>query len=451
MRLAMLSPIAWRTPPRHYGPWESVVSVLNDALVNRGVDVTLFASGDSITQGQLKAVCPRGYEENKDLIPKVGECLHISSLFEQADEYDLIHNHFDYLPLTYSHMTSTPMLTTIHGFSSTGILPVYEKYNKGSFYVSISDADRAPSLDYLATVHHGIDLNQFTFQGEPQNYLLFMGRIHHDKGAREAIEIAKASNCKILMAGIIQDEDYYRQYVEPELVLGKVEFIGSVGPQQRNALLGGAKALLHPINFDEPFGLSVIEAMACGTPVIAINRGSMAELLQDGVNGYLVESVAQAITAVRQLPKLNRADCRLHVERFFNVDRMIDAYLSVYQQIIDKTARESHRPWGNYQVLADEANYKVKEIVVLPSERLSLQRHRRRAEHWLILEGDAEVTINKQVLQLHQGQSIDIPLGSKHRIANLSNRVPLRFIEVQTGDYFGEDDIERFEDDYARA
>jgi glycosyltransferase involved in cell wall biosynthesis len=276
-------------------------------------------------------------------------------------------------------------LTTIHGFSSPGILPVYEKYNKKVFYVSISDADRAATLDYLATVHHGIDLTQFSFQAEPQNYLLFLGRIHHDKGAREAIEIARAANCKLLMAGIIQDQDYYQQYVEPQLVPGKIEFIGSVDPQRRNKLLGGAKALLHPINFNEPFGLSVIEAMACGTPVIAVNRGSMAELIKHGFNGFLVENVAQAVAAVAQLNTLKRADCRQHVEQFFNVDRMVDAYLKLYQQIIDKTARESHRPWGYYQVLADDARYKAKEIVVSPGKRLSLQRHQRRAEHWLII------------------------------------------------------------------
>jgi glycosyltransferase involved in cell wall biosynthesis len=451
MRIALLSPIAWRTPPRHYGPWENVVSLLNEGLVKRGVDVTLFASGDSITDGKLQFVCSQGYEENKDLIPKVAECLHVSALFEQGNYYDLIHNHFDYLPLTYSHMTTTPVLTTIHGFSSPKILPVYEKYNGESFFVSISDADRAPTLDYLATVHHGIDLKQFTFQAQSQNYLLFLGRIHHDKGAREAIEIAKATNTKLLMAGIVQDTDYYHKYIEPQLVPGKIEFVGSVDSPQRNKLLGGAKALLHPINFNEPFGLSVVEAMACGTPVIAINRGSMAELIKDGVNGFLVDNVAQAITAVGELYSIQRADCRDRVERLFSVDRMVDDYLKLYQKIIDKTARESHRPWGYYQILANKAGYKAKEIVVSPNKRLSLQRHRRRAEHWLIISGHAEVTIDEQVLPLQQGQSIDIPVGVKHRIANPSDIDPLHFVEVQTGDYFGEDDIERFADDYGRA
>jgi hypothetical protein len=173
MRIAMLSPIAWRTPPRHYGPWESVTSLLTEGLVARGHDVTLFATEDSQTSGKLHAVCPRGYEEDPVLIPKVWECLHISELFEHADAYDMIHNHFDFLPLTYSGMTTTPVVTTIHGFSSPRILPVYKKYNGKTFYVSISDADRSPDLDYIKTIHHGLDIRQFDFQPAPDDTLLF--------------------------------------------------------------------------------------------------------------------------------------------------------------------------------------------------------------------------------------------------------------------------------------
>ena len=191
MRIAMLSPIAWRTPPRHYGPWESVVSLLTEGLIAKGVDVTLFATADSKTKGKLRAVCKAGYEEDEHGDPKVLECLHISSLFEVADEFDLIHNHFDFSPLTYSNLVTTPIVTTIHGFSSPRILPVYEKYNSNAYYVAISKADRSAKLDYISTIHHGIDLNEFTFNATPEDYLLFFGRIHPDKGAKEAIEIAR--------------------------------------------------------------------------------------------------------------------------------------------------------------------------------------------------------------------------------------------------------------------
>ena len=337
MRIAMLSPIAWRTPPRHYGPWESIVSLLTEGLVSRGHSVTLFATGDSQTAGNLHSVCPRGYEEDRSSIPKVWECLHISELFEQAGRFDIVHNNFDYLPLTYSGLVATPVVTTIHGFSSPGILPVYKKYNGKTFYVSISNADRSPELDYIKTIHHGIDINLFDFEPDPEDYLLFFGRIHNDKGAREALEIARACNKKIVLAGIIQDDDYYRQFVEPHLDNEKAVYLGSVGPEERNKLLGRAAALLHPINFNEPFGLSVIESMACGTPVIAFDRGSMSELIQNGKNGFLVKTVDEAVDAVYHIKEIDRTYCRRHVVRSFTADRMIDEYSDVYKTILTAT------------------------------------------------------------------------------------------------------------------
>ena len=334
MNIAVLAPIAWRTPPRHYGPWENVASLLTEGLVSRGHDVTLFATADSQTSGILHAVCPRGYEEDRELIPKVWECLHISELFEQGDGYDIIHNHFDYLPLTYSRLTTTPLVTTIHGFSSPGILPVYKKYNPSVFYVSISNADRSPDLDYIKTVHHGIDIRLFDFQPAPDDYLLFFGRIHNDKGARQALEIARACGKKLIVAGIIQDKTYYDRYLAPHIDGGTVTYVGSVGPAARNRLLGKACALLHPIQFDEPFGLAVVESMACGTPVIAFNRGSMPELIKNDKNGFLVDTVEEAINAVAYIPAIDRVDCRRHVEQHFTAERMIQDYLQVYKTIL---------------------------------------------------------------------------------------------------------------------
>ena len=334
MHIAMLSPIAWRTPPRHYGPWENVTSLLTEGLVSRGHDVTLFATADSQTSGRLHAVCPRGYEEDRSLIPKVWECLHISELFEDAGAYDIIHNQFDFLPLTYTGMNSTPVVTTIHGFSSPGILPVYKKYNGSVFYVSISDADRSPDLDYIKTIHHGIDIRQFDFQPVPEDYLLFFGRIHKDKGTREALEIARACGKRLILAGIIQDRAYYDQYVAPHVDNDNVVYVGSVGPVERNRWLGNAFALLHPIRFDEPFGLSVIESMACGTPVIAFNLGSMPELIENGKNGFLVDNVEAAIEALTRIKEIERNACRSHVEQHFTVNRMVNEYISTYEVIL---------------------------------------------------------------------------------------------------------------------
>jgi glycosyltransferase involved in cell wall biosynthesis len=336
MRIAMLSPIAWRTPPHHYGPWERFVSLLTEALVEKDVDVTLFATADSKTRARLHAVCERGYEEDRSIDPKVWEGLHISEVFERAEEFDLIHNSFDFLPLTYSGIVSTPVLTTIHGFSSPRILPVYRKYNGKVFYVSISDADRSPELDYIATIHHGIDLENFTFQPEHGDYLLFFGRIHNDKGTREAIEIAKRTGRKLVIAGVIQDQEYFEQRVEPHLGGESITYVGSAGPERRDELLGNAYALLHPINFDEPFGFSVVESMACGTPVIAMNRGSMPELIENGVNGLLVSSVEEAADAVEEVGNIDRARCREVVEKRFTAGRMADKYIEVYKKILEK-------------------------------------------------------------------------------------------------------------------
>jgi len=340
MHIAMLSPIAWRTPPRHYGPWENVASLLTEGLVARGHDVTLFATGDSQTSGTLHAVCPRGYEEDRSIMPKVWECLHISELFEHAENFDIIHNNFDFLPLTYTGLISTPVVTTIHGFSSPGILPVYKKYNSKVFYVSISDSDRSPDLDYIKTIHHGIDLKQFDFQPEPDDYLLFFGRIHNDKGAKEALEIARACNKKLILAGIIQDQAYYDQYVAPHIANDKVIYAGSVGPVERNRLLGKACALLHPIQFDEPFGLSIIESMACGTPAIAFNKGSMPELIEHGKNGFLVSGSEEAVEHVARIKSIDRLDCRQAVEDRFTVDSMVEKYIDVYTEVHEKVHKD---------------------------------------------------------------------------------------------------------------
>lgn len=336
----MLSPIAWRTPPRHYGPWESVVSLLTEGLVKRGEDVTLFATADSRTAARLHAVCPAPYEEDRGVDPKVWECLHISEVFERAADFDLIHNHFDFLPLTYSGLVATPVVTTIHGFSSSRILPVYKKYDGRVHYVSISDADRSPELSYTATVHHGIELSDFTFRARHGEYLLFFGRIHHDKGVREAIQIARQAGRKLILAGVIQDEDYYGESVEPYLDGDRAVYVGSAESARRDELLGGALALLHPINFEEPFGLSVVEAMACGTPVVATNRGSMCEVVADGRTGFLVDTADEAAEAVGRVRELDRRECRRHVEEHFTVDKMVEGYLDVYRRVLEKSLIE---------------------------------------------------------------------------------------------------------------
>jgi glycosyltransferase involved in cell wall biosynthesis len=343
MRIAMLAPISWRVPPRHYGPWERVVSLLTEGLLARGVDMTLFATADSVTRAELVAVCPRPYSEDPTIDAKVWECLHISEVFERAGEFDLIHNHFDFLPLTYSGLISTPVLTTIHGFSSERIVPVYEKYNGKTYYVSISDADRHARLDYVATVYHGIPLEEFTLRRERGDYLLFFGRIHPDKGAAEAIEVARRAGRRLLIAGIIQDRGYFQREVEPWLDGDRVRYVGSLAGAERDQVLGGADALLHLVNFDEPFGLSMIEAMACGAPVIATGRGSVPEIIRQGETGFIVNGVDEAVAAVGRLGEISRERARRHVEENFSRERMVENYLSVYGQVLGMPTGKANR------------------------------------------------------------------------------------------------------------
>ncbi|MCK5147241.1 glycosyltransferase family 4 protein [bacterium] len=335
MRIAILAPVCWRTPPRHYGPWEQIASNIAEGLVAKGIDVTLFATKDSLTNGVLKYICERPYEEDKTLDPKVWECLHIGNLMEQADDFDLIHNNYDFLPLSYSGLINTPIVTTIHGFSSPQILPVYKHYNNDNYYVSISNSDRSPELDYIATVYNGIDISNFTFNENPENYLLYFGRIHHDKGTFEAIEIARESGRKLIISGIIQDQKYFDSKVKPYLNDDNIMYVGHVGPEKRDELLRNAFALLHPINFEEPFGLSVVESMLCGTPVIAMNKGSMPELIKQGHTGFLVNTVKESVAVVENIGQIERKFCRKWAQDNFSRDNMVNNYIKVYQKILN--------------------------------------------------------------------------------------------------------------------
>ncbi len=330
----MLAPISWRTPPRHYGPWELVTSLLTEALVARGIDVTLFATQDSLTAGTLAGICPAPYSEDPSIDAKVWEVLHVAHVFERAGEFDLIHNQADFVPLAFSRLVATPVVTTIHGFSSDRILPAFKAYQDRVHYVAISDADRSPDLRYAATIHHGIPLQDFPFDPRGSDDLLFFGRIHPDKGAAEAIAAARRAGRRLVMAGIVQDQGYHDAQVVPALDGRSVVYRGPLGGTDRTGALGAARALLHLVNFDEPFGLSVVEALACGTPVIASRRGSMPELIDHGVTGFLVDSVDEAVAAIGRIGEIDRAACRAAVAARFTVDRMADRYLALYRSIL---------------------------------------------------------------------------------------------------------------------
>ncbi len=336
MKVAILSPVAWRTPPEHYGPWEQVAYNIAEGMVKAGCDVTLFATLDSVTNAKLDGITKKGYEEDRSLDAKVVECLHISHLMEQASRFDIIHNNFDFLPLSYSGLITTPVITTIHGFSSEKIIPVYKKYNSKGYYVSISMADRHPDLHYAANIYHGIKTEDFALEESPGEYLLFFGRIHPDKGTYDAIQIAKACKKKLIIAGIVQDQNYFEEKVKPFIDGHSIIFEGHAGAEQRKELLGNALALLHPIYFNEPFGLSVAESMFCGTPVIAYNRGSMPELIKQGVSGFLVKDQQEAVEKVAALTTINRRACWEYATEKFSYKKMIDSYLALYHNVVSR-------------------------------------------------------------------------------------------------------------------
>jgi len=331
MRIALLGPVAWRTPPYDYGPWERVTGMLAEGLMSRGVEVTLYATLDSVTSARLDGVCPHGYAGDPALDGRVWEALHVSHALSRSAEFDLVHNHVDWLPLAFAEHFRAPLLTTVHGFSGPGIFPAYAR--GGSPLVAISDSDRRAGLNYVATVHHGVDVDELPFSAEAGADLVVLGRIHPDKGIHTAIEIARRAGRRLTICGIVQDDRYFIERVAPHVDGDRVVFAGAVGPRRRAEILGASVALLHPIAFDEPFGLSVVESMVCGTPVVAFGRGSMPEVVEEGVTGLLVQTVEEAIAAVDRVADISRAGCRDRAVRRFGSARMVDDYLAVYEKL----------------------------------------------------------------------------------------------------------------------
>lgn len=337
LRLAVLAAISWPAPPPGYGPWEQIAFNVADGMRRRGLDVTLFATGNSRFDGKLASVVPVGLNEDPALNGEVFGMLHIGELFRRAREFDLINNHFDWKPLTFALASSEPpIVTTVHGFSSPQILAAYYAAAERSFYCSISNADRDPGLGYLATTYNGIDPSQFPFSERPGEYLCFLGRFHPEKGTHLAIEIAQRAGVRLKIAAIPQDDAYFRECVEPHIDGDRVIFVGAVEREARNELLAGALALVHMTTRPERFGLTTIEAMACGTPVLGARMGSLPEIVVDGVTGFLCTNVDEAVARVTQLAALERRACRRHVEQEFSVERMIDRYLDAYAQALER-------------------------------------------------------------------------------------------------------------------
>ncbi len=340
MKIAQVTPLWERVPPPAYGGIELVVSLLTDELVRRGHEVTLFATGDSITLAKLESVHPRAIRTDSSVKEyQVYETLQLGHVYQRAHEFDVIHSHMGCPALTYAQFVKTPTIHTLHGVFTSDTEKMYS-YARSQPYVSISDAQREPrlGLNYAATVYNGIDVDSYKFYAQPNDlpYLAFLGRLSPEKGPHHAIEIAKRTGMQLRMAGKIDivDRAFYETVLEPQIDGEQIQYLGEANHVQKNTLMGGAIATLFPITWREPFGLVMVESMAAGTPVIGMRLGSAPEVIKDGQTGFLCETVNQCVAALDRIAEIDRAACRQHVVENFSVQRMTDGYEAVYRQLL---------------------------------------------------------------------------------------------------------------------
>ena len=343
MRIAQVAPLYESVPPQFYGGTERVVSYLTEELVRQGHDVTLFASGDSITAARLLPLCPRALRLDKFCVDQLAHhILMLERVFQHASEFDVIHFHVDYLHFPLSRRHSKPHITTLHGrLDLPDLVPLYQEFREMPV-VSISDSQREPLpwLNWQATVHHGLPPHLFTFHEGPGKYLAFLGRISPEKRVDRAIQIAKRVGMELKIAAKVDavDREYFNHTIKPLLNDPIVDYIGEIGEMQKDEFLGNAYALLFPIDWREPFGLVMIEAMACGTPVVAFRQGAVPEVLDDGVTGFIVDGLEEAVKAVERVSTLSRKQCRQVFDRRFAVSRMAKDYVTLYQRQADTRA-----------------------------------------------------------------------------------------------------------------
>jgi glycosyltransferase involved in cell wall biosynthesis len=345
MRIGQVAPLYESVPPRLYGGTERVVSYITEELVKLGHEVTLYASGDSCTTARLRSVCERALrlEGGKLLSPLAHHLNLIETVAQEADEFDVVHFHLDYLPFSQIRRLEIPAVTTLHGrLDIPDLYPLFREFSDMRL-ISISNAQRAPMpwAGWLATVHHGIpaDLHQPSFQ--PGEYLAFLGRISPEKRVDRAIEIARMAGLPLRVAAKIDevDRNYFESEISDLLANSDVEFVGEIAEKEKTEFLGNASALLFPIDWPEPFGLVLIESMACGTPVIAFRGGSVAEIVDDGVTGFVVESVEEAVEALQRIPSLDRRACHQRFLERFTSRRMCQEYLAAYEREICEKKR----------------------------------------------------------------------------------------------------------------
>jgi glycosyltransferase involved in cell wall biosynthesis len=349
MRIAQIAPLWEQVPPPAYGGTELVVSLLTEELVRRGHDVTLFASGDSTTEAKLHSVHSRALRLDKNVKEAaIYEMLQLSQVYERAKEFDVIHSHMGCAALPYAPLVKTPTVHTLHGIFTSDNEKLFSHAQRQPF-VSISNSQRELrlALNCVATVYNGVDTSTYRFYPAPADppYLAFLGRLSPEKGTHHAIAIAKQTGYQLKIAGKIDvvDVEYYEKEIAPHIDGEQIQYLGEANHAQKNVLMGNAFATLFPITWREPFGLVMIESMASGTPLIAMNMGSTSEVIADGKTGFLCNSVEECVEAVAKVHLLDRWDCRKHVEDNFSVRRMADGYEAVYQELLaERFAQNGH-------------------------------------------------------------------------------------------------------------
>ena len=353
MRIAQVAPLYESVPPKCYGGTERIVSGVTEELVRRGHKVALFASGDSTTAANLIPCCPQGLRLDRRVRNQMAyTVIELGMVSDRAGEFDIIHNHIDYFGFPLSRLTQTPVITTLHGrLDLPELQDVYREFPEVPL-VSISEAQRRPlpHASWLSTVYNGIDLRHFTLRERRGSYLAFLGRISPEKCADRAIAIAHAVGIPLRIAAKIDpvDQEYFNEKIEPLLTDPLVEFVGEIDEAQKDDFLGNALAYLFPINWPEPFGITMIEAMACGTPVIAMRHGSVPEVVADGTTGFICRSMGEMIASVGKVDRLNRRVCRTHAAERFSVERMVDGYEAAYRRVLEAPAAH----WAGKEELA---------------------------------------------------------------------------------------------------
>lgn len=338
MRIAQISPLFESVPPQFYGGTERVVSILTEGLLRKGHEVTLFASGDSKTNARLVPICRKALRLSNVKDPCADHILQLARAYDRADEFDLIHSHIDYFTFPFAQKSATPTVTTLHGRLDMPELQGIHRYYPSHPLISISHSQRTPFpfANWVGTVHHGLPMEQFRFNSKPGNYLAFLGRIAPEKRPDIAIAIAQKTGIPLKIAAKVgdQDRDYFEAVILPQIKPPLIEYIGEIGEREKNDFLGEALAFLFPIDWPEPFGLVMIESLACGTPVIARPCGSVNEILVHGKTGFIHSEIDDLVRAVERIGEISRHDCREHVKKNFSAQQMVRRYEQVYEEVI---------------------------------------------------------------------------------------------------------------------